>query len=218
MLVPSPVGSSSATGAGSPIIADSVRRISHALRGASDVDGPALYDASIRRSFVLSVDQAHAVHPNYASKHERNHGPRMNGGMVIKRNANQRYATNGVTGLIVRELGRRAGLPPVQEFVVRNDCGCGSTIGPIISTATGIRVSVCVCNVRSSCVVSRCSEYQLTYGYNDILSSQAIDLGCPQLSMHSIRETMGVKDLTHGLALFWTFFANFREVDKSIEE
>ena len=109
----------------------------------------------------------------------------MNSGMVIKRNANQRYATTGVTGLIVRELARRADLPPVQEFVVRNDCGCGSTIGPIISTATGMR---------------------------------AIDMGCPQLSMHSIRETMGVKDFTHGLALFRAFFDDFSEVDDSIEE
>lgn len=132
------VGSSSTTGAGSPIVGEAVKRITHAL-GAGSADSPSLYDRTIQNSFVLSVDQAHAVHPNYASKHEKGHGPKMNGGMVIKRNSNQRYATNAVTGLIVRELARRAGLPPVQEFVVRNDCGCGSTIGPIISTATGIR-------------------------------------------------------------------------------
>ncbi|KAL7550095.1 hypothetical protein ACHAWF_013330 [Thalassiosira exigua] len=177
------VGSSSATGAGSPIVAEAVRRIGHAL--GAGVDSPALYDRAVRRSFVLSVDQAHAVHPNYASKHESGHGPKMNGGMVIKRNGNQRYATNGVTGLIVRELARRAGLPPVQEFVVRNDCACGSTIGPIISAATGIR---------------------------------AIDMGCPQLSMHSIRETMGARDFAHGLALFRAFFDDFSSVDSSIED
>lgn len=178
------VGSSSATGAGSPIVGEAVKRINHAL-GAGASDSPSIYDRSIQNSFCFSVDQAHAVHPNYASKHEKNHGPKMNGGMVIKRNANQRYATNGITGLIVRELARKAGLPPVQEFVVRNDCGCGSTIGPIISSSTGVR---------------------------------AIDLGCPQLSMHSIRETMGVKDLTHGLALFRSFFSDFSAVDESIEE
>jgi aspartyl aminopeptidase len=177
------VGSSSATGAGSPIVSEAVRRISHALGAGSD--NPIVYDRAIQNSFVLSVDQAHAVHPNYASKHEQAHGPKMNGGMVIKRNSNQRYATNGITGLVVRELARRAGLPPVQEFVVRNDCGCGSTIGPIISTATGIR---------------------------------AIDMGCPQLSMHSIRETMGVRDFSHGLALFRAFFDDFSSVDGSIEE
>lgn len=177
------VGSSSATGAGSPIIGEAVKRINHAL--GAGADSPILYDRAIQRSFVLSVDQAHAVHPNYAAKHEKNHGPVMNGGMVIKRNSNQRYATNGVTGLIIRQLAKSAGLPPIQEFVVRNDCGCGSTIGPIISTATGMR---------------------------------AIDMGCPQLSMHSIRETMGVKDFTHGLALFTTFFGNFSAIDSKIEE
>lgn len=177
------VGSSSATGAGGPIVADAVTRIGSALGAGGS--NPALHDRAVRRSLVLSVDQAHAVHPNYASKHEKGHGPKMNGGMVIKRNSNQRYATNGVTGLIVRELGRRAGLPPVQEFVVRNDCGCGSTIGPVISAATGMR---------------------------------AIDMGCPQLSMHSIRETMGVRDLSHGLALFRAFFGDFAAVDSSIEE
>lgn len=57
----------------------------------------------------------------------------------MKTNQNQRYTTNGVTGFIVRELVRKAGITPVQEFVVRNDCPCGSTIGPILSASTGIR-------------------------------------------------------------------------------
>lgn len=73
-----------------------------------------------------------------AAKHESNHAPLMNGGVVIKTNQNQRYTTNAVTGFIVRELGRKADVP-IQEFVVRNDCPCGSTIGPIISANTGIR-------------------------------------------------------------------------------
>ena len=177
------VGSSSATGAGSPIVGEAVKKISHML-GAGE-DSPLMYDAAIQKSFVLSVDQAHAVHPNYSSKHEKNHGPKMNSGMVIKRNSNQRYATNGITGLIIREIGKKAGLPPIQEFVVRNDCACGSTIGPIISSTTGIR---------------------------------AIDMGCPQLSMHSIRETMGTKDFTHGLALFNAYFEHFRVIDDLIED
>ena len=193
------VGSTSATGAGSPIIGEAVRRISQALLQSSSSsstttgggndgnifnNGSSMYDKMIKRSFCLSVDMAHAVHPNYVSKHEKGHGPIMNGGMVIKRNSNQRYATNGVTGLLMRELARVAKLPPIQEFVVRNDCGCGSTIGPIISANTGIRT---------------------------------IDMGAPQLSMHSIRETMGVKDLTDGLVLFTAFFRNFTAIDESIE-
>ncbi len=159
------VGSSSTTGAGSPIMGEAVKKICNSFCNANDSDDKKdlndAYQSTIAKSFVLSVDQAHAVHANYASKHEKNHAPKMNDGMVIKRNANQRYATTGITGFIVREIARKAGLKPVQEFVVRNDCGCGSTIGPIISTNTGIR---------------------------------AIDLGCPQLSMHSIRETMGTSD------------------------
>lgn len=131
------VGSTSAQGAGSPVMADSVSRISTALNGG--VTNPDFYNACIRKSFVLSIDQAHAVHPNYSSKHEAVHAPKINGGFVVKTNSNQRYATNGITGFVVRELGRIADIP-VQEFVVRNDCGCGSTIGPAISAKTGIRV------------------------------------------------------------------------------
>jgi aspartyl aminopeptidase len=181
------VGSNSAVGAASPILSESVRRIARALVQSNGNDGTSpdsVYNRFVRHSFVLSSDQAHAVHPNYVSKHEQNHQPRMNQGMVIKRNSNQRYATTPLTGVIIREIARRAGLPPVQEFMVRQDCGCGSTIGPVISAATGIRT---------------------------------IDMGCPQLSMHSIRETMGVCDLSNGLALFKAFFEHFRAVDSSIE-
>ena len=74
-----------------------------------------------------------------ASKHEKNHSPQMNKGVVMKTNSNQRYTTNSVTGFIVREIARKAGTTPLQEFVVRNDCPCGSTIGPIIASNTGIR-------------------------------------------------------------------------------
>jgi len=133
------VGSSSAHGAGSPVVSEAIRRISTALSDNPGILNPDLYSASIRKSFLLSVDQAHAIHPNFPSKHEKNHSPHMNAGVVMKTNQNQRYTTNGVTGFIVRELVRKAGITPVQEFVVRNDCPCGSTIGPILSASTGIR-------------------------------------------------------------------------------
>jgi len=176
------VGSDSAVGAGSPIMGEAVRRITSAVSEAPlDDDTMA---AALRSSFVLSADMAHAVHPNYKSKHEATHAPLMNAGIVIKSNANQRYATNRATSIVVRELARRAGLAPPQEFVVRNDCPCGSTIGPIISANTGMR---------------------------------AVDLGMPQLSMHSIREMMGVADLTYGRELFEAFFADFRAVDEMID-
>jgi len=178
------VGSSSAVGAGSPIMAESVRRISASLAPTSPALAEDMTAATIGRSFVLSVDMAHAVHPNYQSKHEQVHGPKLNNGIVIKSNSNQRYASTPVTSFIVRELARRSALPPPQEFVVRNDCPCGSTIGPIISAATGIR---------------------------------AVDVGLPQLSMHSVREMMGVDDLGSGLAMFKTFFKDFRELDQQLK-
>jgi aspartyl aminopeptidase len=188
------VGSESTTGAGSPIIQEAVSRICEALLSEQDPSTSTSTSTStttpsdakamtLAKSFVLSVDQAHAIHPNYSSKHEKGHAPKMNHGMVIKRNSNQRYATNAITGLIIREIARKAGMKPIQEFVVRNDCGCGTTIGPIISSTTGIR---------------------------------AIDLGCPQWSMHSIRETMGTCDFRHGLDLFCAFFKYFRQVDDGI--
>jgi aspartyl aminopeptidase len=117
------VGSTSSQGAGSPVMASAVERISAALNGGRL--NPDLYNACIRKSFILSIDQAHAIHPNYAAKHEAQHAPKLNSGIVIKTNSNQRYATNGITGFVLRELGRIADVP-VQEFVVRNDCPCGT--------------------------------------------------------------------------------------------
>jgi aspartyl aminopeptidase len=103
------VGSTSAQGAGSPVMQDAVQRISAALNGGNI--SPDLYNATIRKSFILSIDQAHAIHPNYANKHEAQHAPTLNGGVVIKTNSNQRYATNGLTAFVVRELGRMANIP-----------------------------------------------------------------------------------------------------------
>lgn len=125
------VGSTSATGAGSPVIVQAMERIAGSLEGVQQND-------LIPHSFILSIDQAHAVHPNYANKHQAQHRPLMNGGIVIKSNANQRYTTNSQSAFFLRELGRRNDIP-MQEFCVRNDCPCGSTIGPTIAALTGIR-------------------------------------------------------------------------------
>lgn len=131
------VGSDSAQGAGSSMTEDAMRRISAALGNLiANVEGAD--ERSRRASFCVSADMAHAVHPNYADKHEPGHQPKFGAGLVVKHNANQRYATDAVTSFLFRELGERAGVP-VQEFVVRSDLGCGSTIGPTLSTNTGIR-------------------------------------------------------------------------------
>ena len=76
---------------------------------------------SYRSSFIVSADMAHAVHPNYADKHEPGHKPRFGDGVVIKHNANQRYATDAVTAWLFRELGERAGVPvQVSVFIFTN--------------------------------------------------------------------------------------------------
>jgi aspartyl aminopeptidase len=85
---------------------------------------------------------AHALHPNYPDKHEEHHRPELQKGLVIKHNANQRYATSAVTAFLFKEIARLHNLP-VQEFVVRNDMGCGSTIGPILASGVGIRTVDC---------------------------------------------------------------------------
>jgi aspartyl aminopeptidase len=113
------VGSVSSHGAGSPVLAEAVSYVSAAL-----LEDAVARAACVASSFCLSIDQAHAIHPNYASKHDPRHAPVMNGGIVIKSNSNQRYTTNSVTGFIVRELGRQAGIP-IQEF-------CGTNVFRVI--------------------------------------------------------------------------------------
>jgi len=92
----------------------------------------------LQRSMMISADNAHAIHPNYADKHDAEHGPKINQGPVIKTNANQRYATNSDTSAYFRQLCEQVNVP-VQDFVVRTDMGCGSTIGPIISSTLGVK-------------------------------------------------------------------------------
>ncbi|CAI5742677.1 unnamed protein product [Hyaloperonospora brassicae] len=122
------VGSQSLMGAGSNFMQSVAERVAQGQLGG----------AAARKSFVVSADMAHGVHPNYAEKHEQNHRPAIHAGPVIKYNANERYATSGTSAFLMKELARRHGIN-IQEFVVRQDTGCGSTIGPILSTNTGIR-------------------------------------------------------------------------------
>jgi aspartyl aminopeptidase len=88
-------------------------------------------------STCISADMAHAVHPNYPGRHEPRHKPNLNGGPVIKSNAQQRYATSGETAAFFAELCRAEDVP-VQYYAHRTDLPCGSTIGPITSTLLGI--------------------------------------------------------------------------------
>ncbi|KAK3439786.1 hypothetical protein EUGRSUZ_B00132 [Eucalyptus grandis] len=105
------VGSNSAQGAGSPAMFDALSRITSCF--GSD---PNLIQKAIQRSFLVSADMAHALHPNYMEKHEENHQPKMHGGLVIKHNANQRYATNAVTSFVFREIAQKHDLPIQARF------------------------------------------------------------------------------------------------------
>lgn len=127
------VGSESVTGAGSAFLPRVLERISLAT-GASR-EG---HLRALAGSLCVSADMAHAVHPNYDGRHEPRHKPVLNGGPVIKTNAQQRYATSGETAALFRELGRKAGVP-IQEYAHRTDLPCGTTIGPITSSLLGIR-------------------------------------------------------------------------------
>lgn len=91
----------------------------------------------MQRSMMISADNAHGIHPNFKDKHDAQHGPMLNGGPVIKINANQRYASASDGAALFRLLARRAGVP-VQSFVMRADMACGSTIGPITAGELGV--------------------------------------------------------------------------------
>ena len=93
---------------------------------------------AIVRSLLISTDNAHGIHPNFADKHDGRHGPLLNAGPVIKVNANQAHATNSESAAIARHAAALAEVA-VQSFVTRTDMGCGSTIGPLTATALGVR-------------------------------------------------------------------------------
>lgn len=167
------VGSQSATGAQGPLLKGALLRIPPALGSTVPDVGSAAFTA---RSFLISADMAHAHHPNYADRHDPEHAPKLGKGLVIKFNANQRYATDCFGAVFLRACASKADVAPCQEFAVRADTACGSTIGPISSANIGIRT---------------------------------VDVGAPQLSMHSIREQMHVEDIQHSIKVLQAAYTHF---------
>ena len=96
------------------------------------------YARLVEHSWLISADNAHGIHPNYADRHDTSHGPLLNNGPVIKTNANQRYASNSETSARFRQICQQADVP-VQDFVVRTDMACGSTIGPLTAAQIGVK-------------------------------------------------------------------------------
>ncbi|MBU1215836.1 M18 family aminopeptidase [bacterium] len=122
------VGSASTSGAGGSFLENTLKRM---FANYED------YVQMTRSSLLISADNAHAVHPNFAAKHDKEHSPKINAGVVIKVNANQRYASNSKT--ISRFMNVASSLgEKTQNYVTRSDMGCGSTIGPITATRLGV--------------------------------------------------------------------------------
>ena len=128
------VGSRSAQGAAGPLLGEALARIVEALEDG----GPQGLSRAVARSRLVSADVAHAVHPNYADRHEPGHRPLLGKGPVLKVNAAQSYATDGEVAAEITALCRARGFEP-QQFVVRSDLPCGSTIGPITAARVGLR-------------------------------------------------------------------------------
>jgi aspartyl aminopeptidase len=126
------IGSTSDRGAGSSMLATVLERTVLARGG----DRETLHRA-LARSACLSADMAHATHPNYADRHDPQHRIALNGGPVLKLNANVRYATDAPGSAMVALAAEQAGVP-LQSFAMRSDLPCGSTIGPVTAARLGI--------------------------------------------------------------------------------
>ena len=149
------VGSGTKQGAASTFLKDTLQRLNRAM-GRDEED----YLVSLAKSFMISADNAHAVHPNHPEKTDPENRPYLNGGPVLKMNADQKYCTEGISAAMFKELCSEADVP-MQVFVNRSDMPGGSTLGNISSTQVAVR---------------------------------AVDVGLPQLAMHSAYETAGAKD------------------------
>ena len=126
-------GSQSDTGADGPLLGNVLERSVFA-RGGSYEDRARAFAGTV----CLSSDTGHAVHPNYAERHDPTHHPRANGGPILKVNVNQRYATDGSGRAVFAAACERAGVP-WQTFVSNNAMPCGTTIGPITAARHGIQ-------------------------------------------------------------------------------
>ena len=180
------VGSTTKQGAASTFLKDTLRRITACLSGggtgADKAAGESCGTGSLQegqftralsRSFMISADNAHALHPNHPELSDPVNRPVMNRGIVIKHNANQKYTTDGVSAALMRMLLKKAGLK-YQEFLNRSNMAGGSTLGNI----SGTQVSL-----------------------------NTVDIGLPQLAMHSPYETAGTRDLVDLVTAAKTFFS-----------
>ena len=158
------VGSETKQGAASTFLRDTLERIAAAF-------GKDLREL-LPHSMMLSCDNAHAIHPNHPEYADKTDAPRINGGVVVKYNANQKYTTDGVSAALFTLLCERAGVP-TQRYSNRPDLPGGSTLGSIANTKVAL---------------------------------PTVDIGLPQLAMHSAFETAGALDTDHLIRAARCFF------------
>ncbi|OJJ60794.1 hypothetical protein ASPSYDRAFT_87371 [Aspergillus sydowii CBS 593.65] len=182
------IGSTTAQGADSSMLPGIIRRLSVLPSGAGDADASTAYEQTLSTSFLLSADMAHGVHPNWSAKYENDHRPEINKGPVIKINANARYATNSPGIVLLQEVARKAAE----------------------NGGEGVPLQLFVVRNDSSC--------GSTIGpmLSAALGARTLDLGNPQLSMHSIRETGGTYDVAHSIRLFKSFFQHYASTSQTI--
>lgn len=126
------IGSRTPQGAMSSLLSELLERISLALGQSSEE-----YYRSLRRSYLVSCDMAHAYHPSYPEKYDPDYVAVMNQGPVIKLNADFRYSSTADSSQRFIQICDEVGVP-FQRFLVRSDMPCGSTVGPMVSAALGI--------------------------------------------------------------------------------
>ncbi len=166
------VGSGTKQGAASTFLYDVLHRIACSISASEEE-----FHRAIASSFLFSVDNAHAVHPNHPEYTDANNCCFMNEGVVIKSHAGQKYTSDGMSMAVARELARRAGVP-LQYFANRSDKIGGSTLGNLAMMQ---------------------------------VSMNSVDIGLPQLAMHSSYETAGVRDTLYLIRLMEEFFCSHME-------
>ena len=168
------VGSTTKQGAASTFLLDTLKRLNTALGRTEEQ-----YLTALASSFMVSADNAHGVHPNYTDKADPTNRPYLNGGIVIKFNANQKYTTDAVSAAVFRSICEKACVP-VQTFTNRSDMAGGSTLGNISNTHVALNT---------------------------------VDIGLPELAMHSPYETGGVLDTEYLIRAAKEFFSTGLKAD-----
>lgn len=170
------IGSNLRQGAQSTLVEATIDRLIGLYHGDSNEETKRLTFAN---SFFVSADVIHAVNPNFDNVYLEHHKPQLNVGITVSHDPNGHMTTDAVSTAFVEEIARRTDTT-LQHFQIRNDSRSGGTIGPHLSSKTGMR---------------------------------AVDMGIPQLSMHSIRATTGSKDVWLGVKFFKAFFEHWEQVD-----